>query len=130
MVLLALKALVFKGQEDFFVKNILATKSIRNKGKIYFLHSLRDFFCHRLHQLHRFFKCRFLYSSVANCGQHKLLSFYFFNALDKSAHPHLFCTTGPFILYNVGIVLAAVFIAVPSQLKMGTFTGSRPTLNN
>src|SRR5687767_12438595 len=40
--------------------------------------------------------------------------------LSKSAQPHLSCTTGPFILYKTISALAAVLIAVASQVNMGT----------
>lgn len=39
--------------------------------------------------------------------------------LYKSAQLYLPCTTGPFISKNVGLALAAVFIAVASQVNTG-----------
>ena len=41
---------------------------------------------------------------------------YYLNALDKSAQLYLPDTTGPFILYNVGLARAAVLMAVASQV--------------
>jgi hypothetical protein len=57
--------------------------------------------------------------SIFNAQRIQLPS-YLFIAFGISMPAHLFCITGPFIKNNVGFTLAAVLIAVKSQVKIDT----------